>query len=234
MAQFCRVGRQGVDPGSKSVGNNMFTDVYTKELLDADATLDGISAAFDQMAQAVKPNDVFVFYLAGHGRTLDGNYHFLPVDFRYYNEDSVRKNGITKDHLQDFMSRISAQKSLVILDTCNSGSFVNVQMAGRGMENKTAIDKLIRATGRTVMASSSDNQSAVEGYKGHGVFTYTLLNALKQADKKYGNRDGITTTMEIASFINEKVPELTYEKWGFEQIPQVNLNGREFPVGLVK
>ncbi len=47
-----------------------------------------------------------------------------------------------------------------------------------------------------------------------------------------GNRDGAVSTTELASFIDEMVPHLTYNKWGYEQVPQVNLHGRPFPIGL--
>ena len=130
------------------------------------------------------------------------------------------------------MSRVPAMKSLVLLDTCNSGSYVQAQAVARGIAEKTAIDKLTRATGRATIAASGDSQSALEGYKGHGVFTYALLEALTHSDRQYGNKDGVISTNEIASYVGEKVPEITYEKWGYEQVPQVNLHGREFPIGM--
>ena len=103
-----------------------------------------------------------------------------------------------------------------------------------GLAAKTAIDKLVRATGRAVISASTDSQVALEGYKGHGIFTYALLQSLKQADVKDGNRDGVTSTGEIANFIQEFVPDVTYKKWGYEQVPQVNLHGRSFPVAVVQ
>ena len=206
--------------------------LVSRFLFIATLTLTGISTTFDKISRKARSNDVFILYLAGHGFTLDGRYHFLPVDFRYRNEDSIREKGINQDHLQKWLSSIPARKSLVLLDTCNSGSYVQAQAVARGLAEKTAIDKLTRATGRATIAASTDSQIAYEGYKGHGVFTYALLQALSQADKKHGNKDGITSTVEIASYINEQVPEITYKKWGYEQVPQVNLHGREFPIGI--
>jgi len=217
-----------------NAGKTVFTDIHFKEIHDSVATLNGIKTAFITLSKQIKTNDVFVLYLAGHGITLDGRYHFLPVDFRYYNEDSVRGKAINQDHLQEWMGCVKAQKSLVLLDTCNSGSYVQAQVVARGLAEKTAIDKLTRATGRATIAGSSDSQVAFEGYEGHGVFTYVLLEALQQADTRYGNRDGVTSTGEIASYVNERVPEITYKKWGYEQVPQVNLHGREFPIGVTK
>ncbi len=218
----------------RTSGKGIFTQIHVKELLDQEVTFAGLEKAFQEIGQKAKSHDVFILYLAGHGITQDGRYHFLPADFRYRNADSVRKKAINQDHLQGWLSQVSARKSLVLLDTCNSGSYVQAQAITRGISEKTAIDKLTRATGRATIAASSDTQVAYEGHKGHGVFTYALLQALKQADQKYGNRDGVVSTAEIASYVDEAVPDITYKKWGYEQVPQVNLHGRQFPIGVVK
>jgi uncharacterized caspase-like protein len=218
----------------KASASSIFAGVHVTEVYDADATKPGIAAAFRKISAAAKSNDVFILYLAGHGITLDGRYHFLPVDFRYLNEDSIRTASIDQGDLQRWMADIPAMKNLVLLDTCNSGSFVEAQTVTRGIAEKTAITKLIRATGRAVISASSDTQVALEGYKGHGIFTFALLKALKSADGKSGNRDGVTSTAEIASFVQNFVPDVTYKKWGYEQVPQANLHGREFPVGVVQ
>ena len=216
------------------IGKGIFTRISAIELYDQDASLPAIAQAFDRIAMADKTNDVFILYLAGHGITLDGRYHFLPVDFRYRNEDSIRQNAINQDHLQKWLASLNSRKSLVLLDTCNSGSFTEAQVVTRGIAEKTAIDKLTRATGRATIAASTDSQVAYEGYNGHGVFTYALLQALSQADQTHGNRDAVTTTLELASFVEEFVPNITYKKWGGEQVPQINLHGSSFPIGVVE
>lgn len=212
-------------------GRNIFKKINQTELHDQNATLSGIQQSFEQIAKKDQTNDVFILYLAGHGVTLDGRYHFLPADFRYRNEDSIRQTAINQDHLQKWLANLDSRKSLVLLDTCNSGSFTEAQAITRGISEKTAIDKLTRATGRATIAASMDSQVAFEGYKGHGVFTYALIQALSLSD---GNKDNVITTSEIASFIDEFVPNITYKKWGYEQVPQVNLHGRAFPIGVVE
>lgn len=215
-------------------GSGIYAKIDIIELYDQDATISKVVQAFAQIAEKDNTNDVFILYLAGHGITLDGRYHFLPADFRYRNENSVRHKAINQDHLQKWLASLDSRKSLVLLDTCNSGSFTEAQVAHRGIAEKTAIDKLTRATGRATISASTDSQVAYEGYKGHGVFTYALLQALSQADQKFGNKDNVTTTLELVSFIDEVVPEITYKKWGYEQVPQANLHGRTFPIGVVK
>lgn len=218
---------------SQSAGD-IFQAVHVTEILDQDARVSRLADVFSELEKDITGNDVFILYLSGHGVTLEGQYHFLPADFRYHNEDSIREKAINQEMLQRWLGQIAAEKNLVLLDTCNSGAFIQSHMATRGLAEKTAIEKLNRATGRAIIAASSDSQVALEGYQGHGVFTYTLLKALVEADEKNGNRDGLTSTTEIAAYVGERVPEVTYQKWGYEQVPQILLHGNEFPVGIVQ
>ncbi len=212
----------------------IFTDISKTHLFDNGVTYKGIDNIFRLLATKVQPNDVFVLYLAGHGITLDGRYHFLPYDFRYRNEDSIRNDAINQDHFQEWLSRIKARKSLVLMDTCNSGSFTKAQFIQRGITEKTAIDKLTRATGRATIVASKDNQPALEGFKGHGIFTYVLLSGFKEADTKNGNRNRQTSIHEIAAYIDEHVPEITFKAFGYEQVPQMNMMGRDFPIAVTQ
>jgi hypothetical protein len=84
------------------------------------------------------------------------------------------------------------------------------------------------------IVAAKDDQPAMEGYKGHGVFTYVLLKALQEADKYYGNRDKQTSIFEISSYVDEKVPEITFKAFGYEQVPQLNMQGSDFPIAIVR
>ena len=218
---------------SKTLGvhsKTIFEKIVIEQVFDEKATLEGIQAAFDKISCQVQTQDVFVFYVAGHGVTQAGRFHLLPYDFRYRNEKSIRKKGITQDHIQKWLASIQARKSLILMDTCNSGAFTRAKAVQRGIADKTAINRLTRATGRAIIVAAKDDQPAMEGYKGHGVFTYVLLSAFKEADQAFGNRDGQTSIFELAAYIDEHVPEITYRQFGYEQVPQVNMQGRDFPI----
>jgi uncharacterized caspase-like protein len=62
----------------------------------------------------------------------------------------------------------------------------------------------------------------------HGVFTYSLLRGLEGAADM--NNDRFITLSELSVYIENDVPELTYEKWGYEQIPQKQLPKEDFPL----
>ena len=214
----------------KKASKPLFRHIYTYELLDRDVTKANILKTFKKIGAKTSREDVFIFYMAGHGITdaKTGAYFYLPVDFRYKNENSVRKNGMSQNDFKLALSKIQAMKSLTILDTCNSGSFAEA-MASRGILQKTAINKLTRATGRATIVASSKDQVALEGYKGHGVFTYTLIEALR--GKGYGT-DNKITIKELDAYIEDVLPDRTYKKWGYEQIPQSYISGNDFPIGV--
>lgn len=96
------------------------------------------------------------------------------------------------------------------------------------MAEKTAIDRLKRAVGRAIIVASSDTQVALEGYEDQGVFTYALVKGLEGlAD---ANKDGYITVSELSLYVESTVPELTYDRWGYEQVPQKLLPQTDFPL----
>ncbi len=211
----------------KQSGKGLFDAVQVSPtLLNEQATLANIDAAFTALANKVQPQDVFVLYLAGHGKTLNGDYHFVPWETVVKNDDSLHDNSLDQKHLQTLLAKIPATKTVVLLDTCDAGSFT---LPSRGMDQKTAISRLMRATGRALLAATSDDNMALEGYDKHGVFTYALLEGLKKADT---NNNSQIEIGELADFVEIKVPEITKEKWGYEQFPMRNLQGMSFPIGM--
>jgi uncharacterized caspase-like protein len=110
-----------------------------------------------------------------------------------------------------------------LLDTCNSGSFVEAEM------QKTTTNRLAKATGRATISASSKSQVALEGFEGHGVFTYTLIEALKGKAYKDDNRISV---YELSDYVKQVLPNRTYQKWGYRQLPQSSIYGTDFPIGV--
>lgn len=210
----------------------LFDKVMTYSLYDLKVNKKELLEKFISIAQSVDANDVFVLFMAGHGVThsKNGKYYYLPSDFRFIDEDSIEKNGLSIDYFKDALGLIPANKSLILIDTCSSGTFVD-SFTTRGIEEKMAINRLTKATGRNFIVASTKEQVALEGYKNHGVFTYSLLEAL-QDSKNYGS-DNILTIGELALFVENRVPEISYQTFGYEQVPQKQLNGNDFPIAAI-
>ena len=77
----------------KKAGRDLYDAVEVTYVLDEAVSVEGLGRAFEGLGREVRPRDVFVFFLAGHGRTLDGRYYFLPRDFRYRDTDGSEGDG---------------------------------------------------------------------------------------------------------------------------------------------
>lgn len=214
----------------KEKSKPLFGTVSVQTLSDAQVTREQLSAKFDEIGKKVARNDLFILFVAGHGITYtkDGSFYFLPVNFRYSQDEDIPRQGVSMDDFKKFLARIQASKSLLMLDTCNSGSFAEA-IASRGLAEKTAINKLTRAVGRHTIVASSKSQVALEGFEGHGAFSWVLLDGMRG---KAFNPKGEITVNSLVSYVESTLPELTYKKWGYEQIPQKSLVGQDFTFGV--
>ncbi len=213
----------------RQAGPGLYDEIHVHTLFDEDVTVAGLAAAFDDLSGKVSPRDVFVFFIAGHGKTVDGRYYFLPQDFRYRNAESIVSDGIGQDQWQAWFAQVQARKSVLLYDTCESGSLTGDRIAERGLGRLTAMDKLTRAMGRTVLSAATDDAPALEGYRGHGVFTYALLEAMHEAD---GNNNERIEVTELAAHIDDRVPAISHSAFGVRQIPQMRIVGSNFPIGV--
>jgi len=214
--------------GFGKAGAGLYASVEVKTVLDRDVTPANLDRVFAELSGKVQPRDVFVFFLAGHGKTRNGRYYFLPRDFRYEDENSVEKAGMDQEKFQSWFARIPARKSILLYDTCESGSLTGNNSRGSDIDERLgALNRMARATGRTFLTATTDDSPALEGYRGHGVFTYALLDALARADV---NNNGMIEVSELADYIDQRVPDLSFEAFKLRQIPQRSIVGNNFPL----
>lgn len=225
---YCVPDAASIEESFKKQQSGLYQNVFVYSLKDAEVTKEGLEQKFKEFSSIVTADDVFVFFVSGHGTAYDdGDYYFIPVNFRYTNKTDIPLKAISKSDLTKNLSLIKAGKTLMMLDTCNSGAFF-ADSNKRGMGDKGIFERLSRATGHAILAAASDSQSAMEGYNGHGVFTYVLLDGL--AGKADSDGDGFVTLTELSNYVENQVPELSYEKWGYEQVPQKELRRQDFPI----
>jgi uncharacterized caspase-like protein len=212
--------------GFRKAGTGLYAGVEVTKVLDSDVTTANLDKVFADLSTKVQPRDVFVFFLAGHGKTKNGRYYFLPRDFRYQDETSIEKEGMDQDKFQAWFAKIPARKSILLYDTCESGSLTGNNARGSDIDERLgALNRMARATGRTFLTATTDDAPALEGYHGHGVFTYALLDALEHADV---NKNGLIEVSELADYIDQKVPDFSFEAFKLRQIPQRSIVGNNF------
>jgi len=219
--------REELEKDARSVISNVKSYFIT----DAQADKTGIVNAFNDIKKNAKPQDVFVFYYAGHGYIHPGNkeFYLVSADVEDGNE-SLLKNGVAAKELQSFAVDIAAQKQVFILDACQSaGAFE--QMLKHDGEQQKALAVVSRSTGTHWMAASGSTETAKEfGELGHGAFTYTLLQALK--GQAAANK--MITVNGLKNFLQVQVPELIKKYGGGAQYPASYGFGNDFPVEVVK
>jgi len=217
-------------------GKGLFNQIFVKTLLDKDAVISKIYNEFEYFSKKIRVGDVFVFFFAGHAFVLDSEFYLVPQDAVYENSDSFKKKCISSDTFYTLFQRIRALKTLILIDACFSSKLAkndfDLLPARSALEEKTALDRLMRSTGRTVLSATSNMQYALEGYKKHGVFTYAILQGLRGLADSDSN--GIITTNELGAYVRNEVPKISTKKWSYSQIPMYQAKGDSFPIGCTE
>ncbi len=219
--------KEELERDAKSMINNVKSYLIT----DDAASKAGIVAAFDNIKKSAKPQDVFVFYYAGHGYIHPSNKEFYLVSSDVADGgESLLKNGVSAKELQTFAVDIPAQKQLFIMDACQSAGAFEKMLQHDGEQQK-ALAVVSRSTGTHWMAASGSTETAKEfGELGHGVFTYSLLEALK--GKAVNNK--MITVNGLKNYLQTIVPELVKKYGGNSQYPASYGFGNDFPVEVIK
>ena len=143
-------------------GKGLYQTVEIRLMSDAQVTADGLEAVFQDMSKKIEPNDAFVLYLAGHGKTVDGRYYFVPQNFRIDGkvnsaaiDAAVKAQAISQEQWQRWFALIPARKSLILFDTCESGTLTGDAGETKTLERSAANDRLSQATGRSIITASS-------------------------------------------------------------------------------
>jgi WD40 repeat protein len=211
-------------------GNSLFKSMELHTLYDEDATRANLLKKLDDLATKIQPEDVFIFYYAGHGSMVDNQFFLIPTETaRLYDLPALKAEAVEASVLQERLKQIKALKQLIVMDACQSGASVEL-LATRGAAEEKAIAQLSRSAGIHVMASAGSEQFATEFAElGHGMFTYLLLKALGgEADG--APKDGKVTIYELKSYLDDQVPEMTRKMKGKPQYPYTFSRGHDFPV----
>jgi WD40 repeat protein len=214
---------------------SVFSQIRNTYLHDAGASRSKILESFEAIAASAQPRDVLVFYYAGHGvmsSEIEPEFYLVPSEVTqlYGNDALLRERAISAGELRELAARIPAQKQLFILDACQSAGALQT-VAMRGAAEEKAIAQLARSTGTHWLTATGSDQFAAEFETlGHGVFTYSILQALQGAAD---TGDGQVTVRELDAFLQQRVPELTKEHRGLPQYPASYGFGQDFPLSLV-
>lgn len=194
-----------------------YEDVQVKLLCDGEATRADIFEAMEWLKQESSPNDVCVFFYAGHGlRDEKDRFYFIPY-------------GCSSDKLYDCFSasdfRNEAEdingKFIAFVDACYSGALFE---GTRSAATSHFVEQLKRSKNGMLLyaSSSSDTKSREDESWGNGAFTKALVESFNGAARE--EHDEGLSTQELELFLYKEVRKITE----YKQTPIfINPNGIE-------
>jgi uncharacterized caspase-like protein len=219
----------------RSIASPLFEKVEINLLTTKEQTTkESIKNALENMKR-LSPEDVFVFYVASHGTVDEGEYFLITSNVGSLSTFSLKEDALTQTELKELIANVPSTKKFIVIDTCNAGKLgeaLQMAMLTRGLSEATAMKILAKAVGSTIISASTSLQEALEGYQGHGLFTYVLTEGMK--GKADTDRDGFIRTLELANYVDSEVPALAEKVFKHSQYPTAMSSGQSFPIGKVK
>lgn len=194
-----------------------YEEVQVKTLLDQEATRSEIFEALEWLKQESSPNDICVFFFAGHGfRDEKDRFYFMPY-------------GAHPDKLYDCFSstdfRNAAEeingKFIVFADACYSGALLE---GSRSAATMHFVEQLRRTKNGMILyaSSTSDTKSKEDDTWSNGAFTKALVEAFSGAAREEGS-EGLST-QDLERYLYKSVRKTT----NFKQTPIfINPSGME-------
>ncbi|MFH1530230.1 MAG: SUMF1/EgtB/PvdO family nonheme iron enzyme [Pseudomonadota bacterium] len=190
---------------------------------DLVALLDTVDAQGPEMA----PEDLFLFYFAGHGVHMDGENYLIARNTR---RRHLEFTALPLEKLKRSFGRYPAEQRVLIIDACR-----NDPWGGRGdadnllsadfSRNFSAVAAASVGTvnpSTCVLFSCSEGQRAYEWReRAHGAFTYYLMEALRE---KAWDAQGRLQMPRVASYVEKAVARWACAA-GYEQSPKSNQEG---------
>ena len=175
----------------RSKKGHPFTDVEVKLLCDQEATRGDIFEAMEWMGQEARPNDLCMFFFAGHGyRDERDRFFFMP----YGGSTKRTYECFSATDFKDAAEKINS-KFVVFADACYSAGLLE---GNRSAAAEHFVEQLRRSkNGMLFYASSAgDTKSKEDPTWGNGAFTKALVEAFNGAARKDGDEGLSTRTLD--------------------------------------
>jgi len=201
-------------------------NIHYELLTDRQATKVNITKKIDALMATIKPQDSFILFVAGHGVLLQNQYYMLTHDFNGQVSDASM---ISSNEIVEMSKQIKSLSQLLIFDTCHAGG---VDTIVSGLYD-ARMSVLAKKMGLHLYASANDKQAAMDGYKGNGLFTYTLLDGLNNNKEADRNKDGKITIVGLGEY-SKKMTTSISKQIGHEQTPLIINFGKDSPIYKLK
>lgn len=216
-----------------------FAEQNITTILDQDATRENMLKAMREFVASTRPGDVAYIHFSGHGSQVDDvsgdetdklDETILPYDARTGNVADI-----TDDELQSILGELRAANTLVVLDSCHSGTATrggsvlkarSVPLDPRGELYESVSPPSQNDAGDAsyvLMTGAADYQSALDGPldngRYYGLFTWSLAQSL-------GRTPAGASALEIHDGARQEMQEIG-TKFGLWSVPESQLEASD-------
>ena len=174
-------------------------------LTNSGATYGDVINAVAERAHGLGPDDLFIFYYAGHGFHDDSGNRLTVWDTTLINVAGTTVG--VDEHLLGPLRKSECQKVLAFIDACAS-KFKPVGRKAVAAIDPSEFGKLLRsaAFNAVFLSCRAGEQSFPDNELGHGIWTYYLLRALNGEAPEAIDRHGYVTNVTLQDYLRLEVP----------------------------
>ncbi|MCJ7458650.1 MAG: caspase family protein [candidate division Zixibacteria bacterium] len=208
---------------TKASYDKRYTRLMTDETTNPDLrpTRNNILREISRVSREASERDAILIYFSGHGAEKSGQSFLVPTDALY---EIIVDTAIPLENVKKILLRSKARFKILVMDSCHVGARFGEK--GDGLITEEFLKSLeVEAEGWAIFSSSRKGEVSWEWEeKGHSVFTYHLIEALK-GEADYDN-DGIISIYDAGKYVSGKVKEWA-EKNNQEQNPILSITTRD-------
>lgn len=187
-------------------------NIHLTTLLNEQAGRQQLLTAIEQLAAQVKPSDSFVFFNASHGLLLQNQYYIVTSSF---NGQLTGSDGlVSSNEIVEISKKIKSLSQLFVFDTCHAGGMDTIVS---GLYD-ARMSVLAKKMGLHVFASAGSLQTALDGYQGNGLYTFTLLQGMQNPGDVDHEGDGMVTVKKLGRYSKGKTTDIS-SRLGHPQTP---------------
>jgi hypothetical protein len=132
-------------------------------------------AVVDEFSKALQPEDLALFFYAGHGAQIGTENYIIPVDTQAQDEVGLTEASVRLQTILRTME-LRADRRIVILDACRNNPFVE-QLASRSEgDTPRGLARVEAGVGSYIAFSTQPGNVALDGTGRNSPFTTALLS----------------------------------------------------------
>ncbi len=232
---YAAAGAELVSGALKATSEGLYEKPVVKTLIKPEETTAEAILREIQAHQALRAEDLFVFYISAYAVVEDGEYFLVTSNVNSLSAEKLKTDAISLRKLQEAVGNIPAAGKLILIDACNPrapGEEGKTPSRMRGMSEETALKIMGGTLGSTVLASFAPLPEALAGYQGQSLFAYLVSEGLRgTADR---DKTGGVRSTDLTAYVRAEMPRLSEKTFSYTRSPVVSINGQAFPIGKVK